>query len=246
MTLHFLLGSPAPAETRAGATPRLIERLAQAQLETLIPVHVGRTEVAVLGAGLLGAGALLTVDVRLYAWLQKRLGVARPVFDQTLRLGDGVVDLLLLTSFALGDGRGKRVAIEGAEAMVAVALVSTALKRVFRVSRPEVDPARKHYWQPFSMMDARHDALPSGHTMSAFATAAVISGEYPDAAPWAYSAASLVGLSVMMRGWHWPSDVALGAALGYVLGKGALAANQGWLQLTPASSGLGLELHAAW
>jgi membrane-associated phospholipid phosphatase len=65
-------------------------------------------------------------------------------------------------------------------------------------------------------------AMPSGHTITAFAAATAI---YFSLAParrrrylWLYAVAVCVGLSRMAVGAHWPADVSVGAALGIASG----------------------------
>ncbi len=60
-------------------------------------------------------------------------------------------------------------------------------------------------------------AFPSGHTAAAFTIAgvAVLSGCGKRAAALSVTAASLVGLSRVAAGVHWPADVAAGALLGW-------------------------------
>jgi undecaprenyl-diphosphatase len=77
--------------------------------------------------------------------------------------------------------------------------------------------------------------------MAAFATASVVSGEYPDAAPYAYGIAALVGLSVMNRGWHWPSDVLAGGALGALIGHIAVRVNRRHVSVAPVPGGIGIQ-----
>jgi undecaprenyl-diphosphatase len=77
--------------------------------------------------------------------------------------------------------------------------------------------------------------------MAAFATASVVSGEYPDAAPYAYGIAALVGLSVMNRGWHWPSDVLAGGALGALIGHIAVRVNRRHISVAPVPGGIGIQ-----
>jgi membrane-associated phospholipid phosphatase len=57
--------------------------------------------------------------------------------------------------------------------------------------------------------------FPSGHTASAFAVATVFAERYPRFARVAYGAAGTVGASRISTKAHFPSDVFLGAALGY-------------------------------
>jgi membrane-associated phospholipid phosphatase len=65
------------------------------------------------------------------------------------------------------------------------------------------------------------DGWPSGHTITAFATAATISEIYSDIT-WlkiaSYSYAVLTGIGVSLNV-HWVSDVLAGALMGYVVGK---------------------------
>jgi membrane-associated phospholipid phosphatase len=71
-------------------------------------------------------------------------------------------------------------------------------------------------------------AFPSGHTISAFAVATVYAKRYPTR-KWkpivAYTLASVVGFSRSSLETHFPSDVVLGAALGYFIGRHVVQAD---------------------
>lgn len=70
--------------------------------------------------------------------------------------------------------------------------------------------------------NASFSSFPSGHTTVAFAAATVFAFEYrnkPIVPIIAYSAATLIGFSRITEKKHWPTDVLIGAALGYLSGR---------------------------
>jgi membrane-associated phospholipid phosphatase len=73
---------------------------------------------------------------------------------------------------------------------------------------------------------ASYDAFPSGHTATIFSIATVFAEQYKDikiVPVFAYSFASLIGISRMLEHTHWASDVFLGACIGYICGKTTIA-----------------------
>lgn len=65
---------------------------------------------------------------------------------------------------------------------------------------------------------SRRNSFPSGHTATAFMTAAMLSKEYGWRSPWysigGYTAAALTGVSRILNNRHWLTDVVAGAAIG--------------------------------
>jgi len=65
---------------------------------------------------------------------------------------------------------------------------------------------------------SRHNSFPSGHTATAFMTAAMLHMEYGWRSPWfsigGYTAAAVTGVSRILNNRHWMSDVVAGAAIG--------------------------------
>lgn len=95
-------------------------------------------------------------------------------------------------------------------------------------------------------------AMPSGHTMTAFAAVTAIYFSLPSGRRhrhlWLFAVALGVGLSRIAVGAHWPADVAVGAALGVFSGLGgawlcsrikpALLQPQSWLVRATAIFGV--------
>jgi hypothetical protein len=69
---------------------------------------------------------------------------------------------------------------------------------------------------------SKYDAFPSGHTIEAWALATIIAEQYKDIKiipVISYTLATGVGLSRVTEDAHWLSDVILGGALGYSIGR---------------------------
>lgn len=74
------------------------------------------------------------------------------------------------------------------------------------------------------------DAFPSGHSTASFAVAAVFARYFPRMAWVWYGAASFVALSRFLRGSHFPTDVIVGAVLGYLIGYVCARPYKEWRQ----------------
>jgi len=181
------------------------------------PFRPELSDAFVILPAMLGTTIALNTDVQTYAAAQK---LPDPVVgDKQLSywvsyLGEGWVDVTLFLALGLFGGRdGQRVCLAGLQALAATGVASFLGKRIFRLERPSFDRTQQHW---FSRDTA--DAMPSGHTMSAFATAAVLSQEYPRLAPLFYGLALWVGIARVQQSTHWFSDVVVGAALGTLFG----------------------------
>src|SRR3990172_4070415 len=103
-----------------------------------------------------------------------------------------------------------------AEALINSAIVVQALKLVSQRQRPPIDDSSGEFFEGGR-------SFPSGHAMSAWSFAAVIAHEYGKDRPLvrlgAYGVATVVSLSRFTGGNHFLSDVLVGSALGYGIGR---------------------------
>jgi membrane-associated phospholipid phosphatase len=116
-----------------------------------------------------------------------------------------------------GDGRATEAGILGGEALLDGVVVEQGMKLVFYRERPHVDEARGRFFQTGVGIDS---SFPSSHSVLAWSSAAVIAEEYPSR--WvqfgAYSAAAGVSVTRVLGQEHFPSDVLVGSAAGWLVG----------------------------
>ena len=109
-----------------------------------------------------------------------------------------------------------RLVLRGALVLVLSAVLTQALKSAIGRSRPNIEFTEDGV--AVGKREGSSRSMPSGHTLTAFALAGVLSvgvGRWR----WVlYGWAGLVGVSRVMVGAHWASDVAVGAVLGLALG----------------------------
>ena len=118
----------------------------------------------------------------------------------------------------LGGRKGRRAGLATAVASLGTTyLVQQVIKPVAKRKRPFVD--RDVVVVGVRASDA---SFPSGHTASSFAAATAIAAFYPRSAPLVFTLATLVGISRVHLGHHFPSDVAVGSVVG--IGTGTLVA----------------------
>jgi len=137
------------------------------------------------------------------------------------RLGSGYASASVAAVFYVvgrskHDLRARETGLLGAEALLDSAIVVTALKTISQRQRPPVDHASGEFFDGGS-------SFPSGHAISAWALATVIDHEYGRRHPLvrygAYGLATAVSLSRYTGTNHFLSDVVIGSALGYGIGR---------------------------
>jgi len=105
-----------------------------------------------------------------------------------------------------------------AEALLDGLVVEQGIKLIAWRERPAVDNQRGRFFQSSAGVDS---SFPSSHSVLAWATASAIAGEYPSrwAEIFAYSAATSVSLTRVLGQQHFPSDVLVGGAAGWLVGR---------------------------
>ena len=131
------------------------------------------------------------------------------------RIGDGWLwySLGAILLIAGGPNRYAAVCAAGAAAIAGV-LVFKALKKISHRQRPcHLEP---HCWS--RVLPPDQFSFPSGHTMTAFSIALVISYFYPGLEGAMYFLAASIAVSRVVLGMHFLSDVVAGALIGTGLG----------------------------
>jgi membrane-associated phospholipid phosphatase len=121
--------------------------------------------------------------------------------------------------FLLGQATGNRHAREagwlGLQALAHSQVLVLAMKQITNRQRPINDQSSSGFWNG-------GDSFPSGHATSSFALATVFAYEYRDhiAVPIVgYSLAGLVSASRLSARRHWLSDITVGGAVGFLVGR---------------------------
>ena len=129
-------------------------------------------------------------------------------------------------AWAADSTSGRNGARTALNALVQATLVSESLKRLTGRERPFDAGDHTVFRGPFR----GHHSFPSGHATAAFAIAGALGHCYPDMRAWLYLGAAVVGLSRITSGFHYPSDVFLGAGIGLSSARRA-SHGGGWIRI---------------
>ena len=155
---------------------------------------------------------LTAFDLLAFNWclqLPKASQMAR-ASRQISRLGDGGFYLALGILLALFDRvNGVAFLVTGLATYLFELPLYSVLKNIIKRDRPCEALAIDAYIRPPDKF-----SFPSGHAAAAFVFATLIASFYPSFAVLAYTLAGLVGVSRILLGVHYPSDIVAGALLG--------------------------------
>lgn len=124
--------------------------------------------------------------------------------------------------FGLGamhhDEHATETGILGGEAILDSLAVSEVMKLISLRERPTVDNAKGKFFQTSVGTDS---SFPSNHSIIAWSSAAVIASEYrgPLTQITAYGLAAGVSATRVLAKQHFPSDVLVGSAVGWMIGR---------------------------
>jgi membrane-associated phospholipid phosphatase len=115
------------------------------------------------------------------------------------------------------DAHARETGILSGEALADSVVLDQVTKIIFRRERPLYNDASGDF---FSSNSGSNNSFPSSHSMLAWTLAGVIAGEYPS--KWVqlgtYSLASSVSVMRVLGQEHFPTDVVVGGAAGWLIG----------------------------
>lgn len=112
----------------------------------------------------------------------------------------------------------REAGILSGEALIDGVGVEEGMKLIFWRERPALDSARGKFFQSGAGIDS---SFPSSHSVLAWATASAIATEYPSfwTQTLVYSGATAISLTRVLGQEHFPTDVFVGAAAGWLVGR---------------------------
>jgi membrane-associated phospholipid phosphatase len=200
--------------------------------------HILRDEVSILTSPLharpsdllwiapLGIATGVAIDYDAHAL--RTLGIdsnTQDTFRQVSDVGGVYVPIAAIVGgYALGARRKddylKQTAVISAEAIVDALILNEGLKYAINREDPSQGDRTGRFWPHGTKTWPDGQSMPSGHSLTAWTLAHVIADRYPS---WhtkllVYSLATTVSATRVVARQHFPSDVLVGSAVGYMIG----------------------------
>lgn len=158
--------------------------------------------------------------MRLNGWSRHRAVMA--LFSAVSRLGDGVVWYSLMALMALTQGP---YGLRAAAVMGVTGLTGVGIYKLMKIRLNRERPFVTHP-EAISMGTRPLDrySFPSGHTLHAVMFTIIAVAWFPALAAVLVPLALLIGVSRVVLGLHYPTDVLVGALIGWSLAEIALLA----------------------
>ena len=182
------------------------------------PLRLDRTDAKWMVPSFIGTGALMATD-RITGDEVAELNLTKASrvisYAGSVYTVAGVAGTFYLVGRIKKNDRARETGILTAEAALNSVIVDSALKGISQRVRPQDGEDRSEFFDGGS-------SFPSGHAILAWSTATVIANEYNDrpvVQVAAYSIATAVSIVRFTGEEHYLSDVLVGSALGYGIGK---------------------------
>jgi membrane-associated phospholipid phosphatase len=183
------------------------------------PLHLQRRDSKWVIPASIGFMALVTTD-RItgdeLAGFDRQLKTSRIVSQGGSVYGLGALSgAFYLFGRSKNNERARETGLLSAQALVNSVIVESGLKVITQRARPSAGRERSEFFDG-------GNSFPSGHSTQAWAVATVIANEYRDRRAVqiaAYGAATAVSVARFTGQKHYLSDVVVGSALGYMIGK---------------------------
>ncbi len=177
-----------------------------------------------------GTAGLIVADPHVMPYFRDHAGNLddlNDTFDAYISTGivAAVPAALLGAGYIRHDQYQVSTAILAGEAYADSAVVNLAVKAITRRERPSDVPPGGDFHNTFfhgGQSPLHGSSFPSGHATGAFSVATVVAVRYSKHrwVPWAmYGMATAISLSRITSSAHFPSDVFLGAAMGYTISR---------------------------
>jgi len=168
-------------------------------------------------------------DMPYFVRNQKKWDKVNDVFDPLITTGE-VISLpagLMTAGYIRHDDREVNTALLGVEAYGDSVIINLAMKAITRRQRPsDVAPTGNFHDTFFNggKSPLKGSSFPSGHSTAVWSVATIVAERYRHRGkPWipvlSYTLATAISLSRITQAAHFPSDVWLGASLGYSIAK---------------------------
>ncbi|MCA1814970.1 MAG: phosphatase PAP2 family protein [Acidobacteria bacterium] len=182
------------------------------------PFHLNRGDARWLLPLSLSSAALFATDQETdeFGQSRRRARISRDVsMAGSIYTTAGVAAAFYLAGRAAHNERARETGVLGAEALVDAGVVFSVLKNVTQRQRPGHDEGQGEFFE-------RGHSFPSGHATGAWALATVVANEYKShraVEVSAYALATAVSVSRFTGRNHFLSDVLVGSAIGYGVGR---------------------------
>ena len=167
---------------------------------------------------LAGTGALIATDKQASRALPtNHVDLSRNISNVGLYGTSAAAGVLWLSGLATHNEHTRETGALSAEAFASTMPVYVGLQLITGRERPIEGSGNGRFWRN----NALSSSFPSGHALFTWSVASVIAHEYPR--PWVkwvvYGTATAVSVTRFSGREHFPSDVVVGSAFGYLIGR---------------------------